>query len=173
MLSRMAAYTRLKGHPKFREINIIVISIYNDQQVNEICRVSRISWDNFTSIIRAIAWHVRSYNGFNWRYFAADVTSHSLAASILTNFSSYYFRSLFERPFRDGVTCWERHIGEVLESNINSWHIKGQNIAISGSTCWIEPSQVWSHTQGFIISVFDIWEEQFDSMNKNNIYKTS
>ena len=44
MLSRMAAYTRFiqdsKDTPKFREINITMISIYNDDQVNEICRVS-------------------------------------------------------------------------------------------------------------------------------------
>jgi len=43
MLSRMAAYTRFIQDSKDTlnlEINIIVISIYNDHQVNEICRVS-------------------------------------------------------------------------------------------------------------------------------------
>jgi len=102
MLSQMEAYTRFKGHPKFREINITMISIYNDHQVNEICRVwvsPQIIFLQLFELLHDMWDHTMDLT----RYFAADVTSHSLVASILTNFSSYDFGSLFERPFRDEI----------------------------------------------------------------------
>jgi hypothetical protein len=55
--------------------------------------MSRISSGDLPSIIRASARLVRSTNGFNWRLSAADVNSQSFSVSILTNFSSYAFRS--------------------------------------------------------------------------------
>jgi hypothetical protein len=44
-------------------------------------------------MIRASARLVRSTSGFNCRLSAAEVNSHSLSVSILTNFSSNDFRS--------------------------------------------------------------------------------